>query len=101
MSRRGPGRFKTLLVRYNVTLRMFHCECELLYLLTQSPAYLKQQSPADHPVSFLAMSNMGDHACVIFSIERHTLAVTELPVKLHQVLTDVQLSGWQNIVGLL
>lgn len=88
MSNGGPEWFKTFLATYNVTLGMFHCEFELFYILTQSPACLTQQSPADHPVSFLAMLNMSDHACTIFSIERHTLAMTEQPVELHQVLTD-------------
>lgn len=65
------GGLKLFSATYNVTLGMFHHECELLYIPTESPECLTQQSPADHSVSFLAMSNMGDHACTIFSIERH------------------------------
>lgn len=58
-------------------------------MLTENIERLIRQTPNNHPVLFLAMLNMGDHACTLFSIERHTPELIKQPVELHQVLTDV------------
>lgn len=67
---------------------MFHHECELFYMLTENIECLVRQTPNNHPVFFLAMLNMGDHAYTLFSIERYTPELIKQPVELHQVLTD-------------
>lgn len=81
-----------------VTLGTFRDEREVFYMPSQSTEGLTQQRSAAQPVSFLALLDMGGHACMLFSIERHMLQAIKQPRESYQVLTDVQLSGQQKIL---